>query len=289
MPVDPRMLNSVVRISSAGDLLGSGSIVGVASEAIPGRHWPYVITAHHVIRSQVEVALEVPDPLTRGELFPPIPSDDWRQPLPGVDVAVAPFPAARVKRYQAVHLEDHFVPEGTVVPLGGQVYYLGIFAPLDVPMCRSASLGALDIPIVKDDYAYRANLVDCRSYGGFSGSPCFSTIEYAVLDRPVEGPPEPEAMREDGTYPKLGHITHRAAFCGIFTAHFSDEVPAGGIVSRYGVGVMLPCDYVRDALMADDAVAERRLADKRALAEKAAETPPLEDASATPAAIHGKD
>lgn len=279
MPVDPKMLNSVVRITSAGDLLGTGSIVNVASETIPGLRWPYLVTAHHVIRNQVEIELEVADPLTHGALFPPIPSEHWRQPLPGVDLAVAPFPQTLVPRFQGVHLEDHFVPENTVVPLGGQIYYVGVFAPLDVPMCRAGNLGALDVQINKDEYAYRADLVDCRSYGGFSGSPCFSTMAYAVLDEPVEALPE-QVARDDGSVPKLGRLAHLAAFCGIFTAHYSDEIAAAGIVSRYGVGVMLPCDYVRDALMTEDAKNERRLSDAEWKARKVAEVPPLENAGA---------
>jgi hypothetical protein len=40
MPLDPKVLNSVVRISSAGDLLGTGFIVGVESESIRGKLWP---------------------------------------------------------------------------------------------------------------------------------------------------------------------------------------------------------------------------------------------------------
>jgi hypothetical protein len=271
------MLNSVVRITSAGDLMGTGSIVSVESEAINGLRWPYVVTAHHVIKNQVEIGLEIADPLTHGEIFSPVPCDDWRQPLSGVDLAVAPFPQALVPRYQGVHLEDHFVPENTVVPLGGQIYYVGVFAPLNVPMCRPANLGALDVEIRKDEYAYRADLVDCRSYGGFSGSPCFATIEYAVLDEPL-GPLPGQLPREDGSLPKLGQVAHLASFCGIFTAHFSDEVAAAGIVSRYGVGVMLPCDYVRDALMTDEMRKERTVADEKWERRKASEQPPLENA-----------
>jgi hypothetical protein len=277
MPVDPGMLNSVVRITGAGDLLGTGSIVNVESETVEGLRWPYIVTAHHVISNQVEIGLEVADPLTRGEMFPPIPSDEWRQPLDGIDLAIAPFPRSLVARYQGVHLEHHFVPEDTVVPLGGQIYYVGVFAPLDVPMCRPANLGALDVRIDKDDYVYRADLVDCRSYGGFSGSPCFATIEYAVLDEPLDAMPG-QIPRSDGSLPKLGQVAHLASFCGIFTAHFSDEVASAGIVSRYGVGVMLPCDYVRDALMTDEAKEERRLADEEWKRRKASEQPPLENA-----------
>jgi hypothetical protein len=279
MPLDPKYLNSAVRITSAGDLLGTGSVVTVKSETIKGVRWPYVLTAHHVIKNQVAVELEVPDPLTYGVIFPPIPCDAWRQPLPGVDLAIAPFPEHLLPRWQAVELES-FVPEGRVVPLGGQIHYIGMFAPLNVPMGRSASLGALDVPIVKDDYAYQADLVDCRSYGGFSGSPCFSTMAYAILDKPVTLPAPFTPLREDGSMVKLGQVSHVASFCGIFTAHYTDEGVADGVVSRYGVGVMLPCDDIRVALMTDEAKNERRLADDEWTRRKAAEGPPLVDAGA---------
>ena len=36
MPLDPRMLNTVVRISSHGDLLGTGSIISVVVSSVPG-------------------------------------------------------------------------------------------------------------------------------------------------------------------------------------------------------------------------------------------------------------
>jgi hypothetical protein len=268
------MLNGVVRISSVGDLLGTGSVIGVESESVPGLRWPYVVTAHHVIKNQIEIALEVPDPLAHGVMFPPIPCGDFRQPLKDMDVAIAPFPQWLVPRFQAIHFPEHFVPAGTVVPLGGQIFYLGVFAPLDVPMCRPANLAALDIPVKSGGYEYRADLVDFRSYGGFSGSPCFSTIDYAVLDDPLETPPEPETRRADGTYPTLGRIMHRAAFCGIVTAHFEDPVPPDEAVSRYGVGLMLPCDYVGAALMTPDAVNERQLADEKHRTDAAAEGPP---------------
>jgi hypothetical protein len=280
MPLDPKMLNSVVRINSVRNLLGTGFIIGVPSERFPKLRWPYVVTANHVVERQIEIELEVADPFTHGELLPPIPITGWRQPLPEVDLSVAPFPQDQVPRFQGFPFE-HFIPAGEVVPLGGQIYYLGVFAPLDVPMGRTGTLGALDISIEKPGYSYLADLVDCRSYSGFSGSPCFYTKQYAVLDptkTPASIPPLP-----GGAIRKVGHVTEVVSFCGMFTAHYSDEKAAEGIVSRYGVGVMLPCDDIREALMTDEAQRERRELDEqqvRSEAAKAAEQPPLENAGA---------
>lgn len=282
MAIDLRMLNSVLRVGSAGSLLGTGSIVGVPSEADPRFRWPYVVTAHHVIENQIEVALEVPDPLKHGTLFDPIPCAGWRQPLPNIDLAIAPFPIELVPRFQAFRLED-FVPEGTVVPLGNDMFYLGIFAGPDVPMARAATMGALEVPIADGGYRYNADLVDCRSYGGFSGSPCVAAMRYALLnDEPQHpGPGVEVPPRADGTPRYLGRVATAVSFCGVFTAHYSDEAVAEGVVSRYGVGVMLPCDYVRDALMTDEAQQERREWDEKRQRSHDAGMPPLEHASAS--------
>ncbi|HTZ88501.1 MAG TPA: hypothetical protein VMB05_17695 [Solirubrobacteraceae bacterium] len=131
MPLDTRTLNSVVRISSAGVFVGTGSIISVPSEANPANGWSYVVTAHHVVAAagEILIEIEVPDPLAEGRrLFPPVECDDWRQPLPGVDLAIAPLPTERLPRFQSSSFTD-FIPEATVVPLGAEIIYLGVFAP----------------------------------------------------------------------------------------------------------------------------------------------------------------
>jgi len=272
------MLNTVVRVSSAGDLLGTGSLVGVPSESIPGKRWPYVITAHHVIENQVEIELDVPDPLTHAELFPRVKALDWSQPLPGADLAVSRFPEGDVPRWQATPMDGGFTPENHVPPLGGQIHYLGIFAPLGVPMARSGTLGALDIPIEQGNYGYMADLIDCRSYGGFSGSPCFSSLAYAVLnaprDAPEDAPPNP-----DGSRSKLGPILRESKFYGMLTAHYSDEDRADGVISRYGVCIVLPADTIREALLTEPLRQERREWDAAFQAARTAAQPPLENLS----------
>jgi len=267
------LLKNVVRITTAGDLLGSGSIVSVRSESGSAQQWPYLVTAHHVVRSQVLSEVDVPDPasdeLQRGIS---VDADQWRQPIPDVDLAVAPFPHEQVTRWQAFSLETQFIDDDAVVPLGGTVHYLGIFAPPDVPMARTGSLGAYDVLVEKVEngrrYRYHGDLLDCRSYIGFSGSPCLGTLGYAVLNRPAvvpsEVPPNP-----DGSPPLLVHTANLASVCGILTSHYSDanNEDAAGIVSRYGVCVMLPAHYIRAALSDDTALAKRRRWDADATCE----------------------
>jgi hypothetical protein len=216
------------------------------------------------VRSQIVIEVDVPDPAS-DELQTGISvdADQWRQPIPDVDLAVAPFPHEQVQRWQAFSLENHFIDDDVVVPLGGIVHYLGIFAPRDVPMARTGSLGAYDVPVDKVEngqrYRYHADLLDCRSYKGFSGSPCLGMLTYAVLDSPA-AVPKGVPPNPDGSLPQLVRTANFGSFCGILTSHYSDEdnEDAGGVVSRYGVGVMLPSHYIRCALCDDTARSERR-------------------------------
>jgi hypothetical protein len=52
------------------------------------------------------------------------------------------------------------------------------------------------------------------------------------------------------------------------------------VVSRYGVGIMIGTDYIWQALMTDEARAERREWDEQRAAAFAAEQPPLQNAGA---------
>lgn len=265
MSLGPQHLNSVVRITSVGDFLGSGSIVGVRGEDDPSWVWPFLVTAHHVVRSQIEIAVEIADPRENGVLFPPVAMDPgaWYAPIDGLDLAIAPFPFNEFPTHQLTPLE-HFVPANRMPRLGAPVHYLGVFSPVDAPVCRTGALAAYDIPVDRNEfgnvYRYSAALLDCRSYKGFSGSACFATVPYAIVNDSVKSefpsdlPPLP-----GGLAPELGRLVHEARFCGVLTSHYSDDVAAPDLPSRYGIGVMIPSDLVREALLCDRARKERRV------------------------------
>jgi hypothetical protein len=282
MPLDPGMLNCAVRISSHDDLRGTGSIISVPSEAIPGRSWPYLITADHVVKNH-EVEVEVPDPRTLGDLFPPMRVERWRQPIPNVDLAIARLPP--VPAWQASRLEVDVLIPGNMPPLGAPLHYLGIFERLNRPMARTGAIGSPRIPIPKKNYAYEGYLVDCRSYNGFSGSPCFVTQSLVLMDEPLERMPE-VPLRPDGSEPDLRALGFYAMVAGIFTAHYSDEdnedENPDGLVGRYGVGIMIGTDYVWEALMAHEAIGERGEWDEEHMAAQEAAGPPLRDVDAKP-------
>lgn len=284
MPLASESLQSVVRLTSSGDFVGTAFIVSVPSESIRGKWWPYVLTADHVVHNEIqsEIAIEIPDPHPDhvGKLSEPVPIR-FRQPLPGIDLAIAPYPDEGNRRFMATRM-DGAVPPGAQPLLGAIVYYVGMFM-IDppVPMARAANVGAIDVLQTKTyathTYRYPAHLIDCRSYKGYSGSPCFVQTLYADLNR------VPDVSIGDDS--DLRSLAYTSLLAGMFTAHYTDEGAPDNpddLVGRYGVGVMLSSDYIWEALMTDEARQERREWDQQLAAAKAARVPPLRDASARP-------
>lgn len=285
LPLGPNLISAAVRITDCGDLAGTGFIVAVPSESDPQWRWPYVVTAHHVIRGAMEIAVEAPNPHSPdNRTYPPIPVENWRQPLDGIDLALAPFrPDGPVV---TVHLDRNVMPEERLPELASILHYVGIFEPLQVPMARTGSVGALNVTIsrhygVGAPYEYPAHLVDCRSYAGFSGSPCFTQTDFAVRNEVVDPPMYVEPMA-DGTPRELAPLAHSSMLSGMLTAHYSDDEPLDGVASRYGVGVMIRSDEIRKALMTNEAKAERREWDEERAKKRKGEMPTLKDAGAAP-------
>lgn len=265
MPLDFYAMNCAVRM--IGDVpargakldvrgvIGTGFFIKVASETVPDVTHTYLLTANHVIEGQANVEIQVPDPRT-GALSPPVAVRDWRQPFEHVDLALAPI--RETARRVTIRLEDQVLPASVTVTPGAVVYYIGQFIPLDRVMARSGTIGAVDQRgLDLGEYSYTAHLVDCRSYKGFSGSPCFADSAYAELEPtpteiPMELPP--------GVGP-LGDLIHMVQLCGMFTHHLKG-VDEDGNVSRYGVGVMVRSEEIRGALMSDELRNERAEADK---------------------------
>ncbi|HTZ64315.1 MAG TPA: hypothetical protein VMB51_09445 [Solirubrobacteraceae bacterium] len=107
----------------------------------------------------------------------------------------------------------------------------------------------------------------------------FSTLAYAEL-RAVPNPCAAALAKGHEDPPPLGRISHAASFAGVFTAHVSDEdddrdIPA----SRFGVGIMVPCDYVREALMDDEPKEQREPAACEMAEREVAEGAPIAEAS----------
>ncbi len=273
MPLGPYMIHSVVRI--VGDwrnpktdrferrALGTGFYVRVPSETRPDCWYTYLVTAHHVIDGQPKPELIFPDPYEPGALYPPQETDgpDWKQPLENVDVAVLPFARPDSFFVSALVLGQHIrpeLPEPRVLAM--PFHYVGLLEPLNRAMARSGTLGALYEKGIehKDHYEYTCHLGDCRSYKGFSGSPCF--VEYPMASLQEAAPPLPPSQGEPDIGP-LGKIRYLHILCGMVTWHL--EPPEDGPeASTFGVVCILPSDYIYKALTSDELVKERRESDE---------------------------
>ncbi len=256
--------------------IGTGFFVRVPSEADDSLGYTYLVTAHHVIEGETNIEVEIANPFMEGALHAPLPVTDWRPsaslvPRPAApDIAIAPF--ERPADYGIVSLEvgKQLVRGLEPVLPGSHFHYVGLLVPLDRPMARSGTIGAVSQTALAADlapYDYVAHLVDCRSYGGFSGSPCYLEHPAPVL-KPAD-PQPPGLPKEQGP---VGHMQYQHLLVGMFTAHLKsappedvedhvDERYKDQLVSRYGVGVVLHSDHIWEALMNDGMRQERAAMD----------------------------
>ena len=272
MSLNPDMIFTAVEIRNQDGAIGTGFLMSVKSETTPNR-WPYVITAEHVVRGETDITVAAPDPNRSGELYDPEPINDWQQPIPGLDLAVSPWPFKPGLPYKSVDMEHNLYPlsEERISMLGAPVHYIGLFAPARRMMARGGTFGAIDAKGISHHqgfgYDYDCHLIDCRSYGGFSGSPCFVEL---VL---IEGVNDAQ-LNERGI---IGLPKYRALMCGMFTEHYDDsddeEANPDGAISRYGVGVMVRGEDIKKALLSDS-MKQDRLDREAALVRNPPKAPP---------------
>lgn len=240
--------------------IGTGFLVSVPSERHDDVRYGYVATAHHVIEDRGTIEIQAPDPANVSVLQEPVEVDGWEQPLPSVDLVVALFGGAVGGKWGGLALDIHCLPPDYIPQLGSTIFYIGILEPLNTPMVRSGTLGTVAYRGLdhQGGYEYEVDLVDCRSYGGFSGSPCF--VEFLVPRL------EAEPLVKD-LFPFLpedverGSVDHVTMFCGMFTSHFNERT--SDLVSKVGVGVMLPWRLSHEALTTPELREARRVLDAR--------------------------
>jgi hypothetical protein len=253
------MLHSVIRI--IGDVRspktgkwerrakGTGFYVRVESETHEGAWYSYVLTAHHVIDGQEKPGLVFPDPYVPGGVYPEQSTEgpDWKQPLDDVDLAVLPYGRPESFYINALEVGGYIRERIEANLLAMPFHYVGLLEPEERAMARSGTLGAIYERGIKhkDHYVYDCHLADCRSYKGFSGSPCFLEIALPELEEcdPIV-PPKPGVG-------KLGRIRYLHFVCGMVTWHLEppEGSDAANVASTFGVVAILPHDYIWKALM----------------------------------------
>jgi hypothetical protein len=246
--------------------VGTGFFVTIESETVPGKRYAHLVTTDHTIAKHgPDVEAEIANPFIEGHTSGPIPIDgrDWVRSrcLFGMDLAIVPwfwrYPEPPHK-LMAISLEDLFLRDRSHLRLGSTVYYIGLLAHHNRIMVRTGNVGALDQSGMEVEGGYQQphHLLDCRSYRGFSGSPCFVEVTYAGL-RPVKAP---EAYPTDRG--GLGELESFAFFIGMLTNHLDWPPDVDGAASRYGVGLMLRNEEIEKALMTKKLRDMRREADE---------------------------
>jgi hypothetical protein len=252
--------------------IGTGFVVSFPSVEVPGLRFEYVVTASHVVQAETET-------WARFRKRPPqagvhdLPIHGWVD-HPKADVSLAPLrghgpPGLHLKHIPA----NMFLGPGTK-PIGAfpgeRVYFLGLlpFGSLgdqNVPMVRSGTLGAWgveDVLIGPDQNRRRvtAHLIDCRSYAGFSGSPCF-------IQADVQTP-----AVYDGITARMQHETY---LVGLVNGHFDlwgktrsiGDLPIedGSIEAQVnsGVGVVTPVHMINETYDMEELAEARQLLEER--------------------------
>lgn len=263
---------------------GTAFLVKVPSAKHPRFAHLYAITAGHGVEDGAPSFVRVPVANSTVDIEVP----EWVPHPKGHDVAVAPITLPSGHRCSWTDLasfidDDHwrsaddahfgrpFDPE-----LGDTVYFIGLLGKIEamaegnIPMVRAGTLGRLwqdNLPVRRTPTApvryITAHLIDCRSFAGFSGSPCYVQQEQAGTKVAPNG--------------NLNIVTHeRTALLGLIGGHFDDWEKTRDFEAEKldiavpdtirapvstGVGYVIPAEFIRETLMHKDLVDDRSKAD----------------------------
>jgi hypothetical protein len=272
-------------------ILGTGFLVSIGESLAHA----YIVTARHVVHNAKTTYVRVP--IEGGsEPVVDLPVPEWFKSDERKDVAVCPIDLPVNHTMVSTNLtqfvddpswdeDKEWLRTGMRLELGDLVYFIGLLGKIEamteagIPIVRSGTLARLwqdDMPVVEKDGTERritAHLIDCRSFGGFSGSPCYVEHSRAGIVQVESGP--------------AVTTKYRTSLLGMIGGHFDDWA---NVKSQYGasdfkapvntgVGYVLPAEYIRETLMHPDLERERLMADARN-AKSADETAATQDSAA---------
>jgi hypothetical protein len=276
MSLPTRQRRSVVFIGDVaadGDrrLRGTGFLVGVPTGEGDNVHL-YLATASHVVPhyepSFMRLRRLSAPPAAGAELVEQdldetvvdVDLGSWhRHPLH--DVAITLLRNPDQLWAAGVVVIDEFVDASPHNPqVGEDVFFAGLLAQVEsmgerhVPMLRGGMIGALDqrgIRMIEPGGTLRrvdGHLIDCRSFGGFSGAPCFARL-----------------LRQGEPTPRLGlpRTDSHSLLLGVVGGHFDHRSSVDIQGDRYtvptsaGVAIVYPCKLIRELLDDEDVIRER--------------------------------
>jgi hypothetical protein len=253
-------------------LRGTGFLIGFRSKVNPDQGWVYIVTAAHVVRPLVAalVRMNKPDGSVADHAI-----DEWFF-HPTEDIAVARLrPPYSDYEFYAVEAKDLM---GTAEPqrppeAGADVYIAGLLRVVpamgeqNIPMVRTGSIGALyqdNIPMrLPDGTLIKVNghLIDCQSFGGFSGSPCF--VRYLSGSGKTEGLELPYPIESTLLLGMVGGHFDLQASVGLPEGAGNLKVPVAA-----GVAVVYPAEAIREVLDTEELVENRTELDAQLESEK---------------------
>lgn len=233
--------------------VGTGFLVAIPSWTRPERDWPtYLVTAAHVITGQpnTEVRLRGRRQERYDVSFPVIdlPVSNWIV-HDTEDIALTPFHPIDDEQPAVIALQGFDNPERrritSSLELGDPVVFLGMLSGVPemnrraIPLVRSGTIAALyqRVPVSADGRETEAHLIDCRSYNGFSGAPCFM---HSTMVNP----------RDDFG----GLVGVRTEFMGMLVAHYDEAAKRPGIPViklNIGIGIVLPAERIYEVLKSE--------------------------------------
>lgn len=255
--------------------IGTGFVLRMESPNIKGLGHEYIVTAAHDVETGEPrwVRFRKRD----GGVYD-LPVGSWI--VHGTaDVALTPLRGHGGYGLDLRHIPvEHLIGSKTIgnwrPMLADRVYFLGLLAQhpemadRNIPMVRSGTIGAMyepRVPIKRADGSplhVEAHLIDCRSYGGFSGSPCFVQREHYTL-----------GWKDKRRWMVFGH-GHLTFLLGLVSAHLDDWQKArlkgdlglepGSVEAAIntGVGVVTPSEKILEALELEEVVRDRETAER---------------------------
>jgi hypothetical protein len=261
--------------------IGTFLLIQIPTGVDRARKYTFFVTALHVVQEHLRVVA-----LIRGRAGPIRwdVSGGWFVPDdPTVDLAVLPLPAVEKNSLiAAIPLDVATDSINLMSKYGEPTFFVGLLEPVRstverlVPVVRHGTLAAFHQPGVTwgtrsdpDKWGPSVvDLIDCRSWAGFSGSPCFILPHWpgprsesmglgAVMpDRWAE---DFEALSGHGA-DQLGVDYYFIALMGVFV----------GYIHETSIGVVLPVEYLTRLIESEDLLAWRADQDEKTRQRRAA-------------------
>ncbi len=245
-----------------------------------GNELAWMVTCRHVVEERTSALMGLMRTASNHLVRFGNPAPPWLFPDDAsVDLAVAPFdpPPNTGVVFRAISIEQSWESFGPKqLPMAGlDVYFPGLLASpstssatrMGYPVVRSGTVAAVDQPNVTWTTShgkrqerrtwrtptFNTHLIDVRSFGGFSGSPCFVQYKLPGPKRDDQGWPEAwieSALRSGNDPEAIGQLHTFTVWWGMFAAHIGES----------GIGVVIPTSVITDILSSEkvSAIAEER-------------------------------